>query len=79
MYVAVGNSLHAIVYNKLICSTEFSKAPSWISDPLTYLQLTVITPAECPHINILGRCLNFVPIASVEQEIYHAFKFFTFF
>jgi len=49
--------------------------------PLTYSQLNIIdiTQVECPQMNIRGVAVRISFLASVEQEIYHAFKLFTVF
>jgi len=39
----------------------------------------VIIPVECPNMNIRGVAVRISFLASVEQEIYYAFKLFTLF
>jgi len=43
------------------------------------LSIIARTPVECPHINNRGVAVRISFLASAEQEIYHAFKFFTVF
>jgi len=38
---------------------------------------TVIIPLECPNIYSMGVAVRILFLASVEQEIYYAFKLFT--
>jgi len=81
MGVAVGIVLLSCVYAE-ICATKFSKPPSWISN-FAYLLAAYYnccnTSGGVSAHEYSGVAVRISFLASVEQEIYYAFKFLTVF